>query len=155
MSFKKRSAGPRLHDVAMQLDEDAFVYCMDRARQERAKARRSSGYFKEQYLELATIFVRLARAHAPGTGRTGKSRSGLRSLLSGDRLVVTHVSNGSPAEAAGWRVGEEIVAVNGWRTGSPEFTDELSYWDFWPAGTVVQLTMADGTERELSLADYH
>jgi hypothetical protein len=84
-----------------------------------------------------------------------RNRSGLRSLPRGDRLVVRHVSRGSPAEAAGWRAGEEIVAVNGWRIGSPDFTDERSYWGSGPAGTIVRLTMADGAQRTLTLADYY
>lgn len=84
-----------------------------------------------------------------------RDRSGLRSRLQGDRLIVGHVSRGSPAEAAGWRAGEQIVAVNGWRIGSLDFTEERSFWASGPAGTQVRLTVADGSERRLVLANYY
>jgi hypothetical protein len=83
-----------------------------------------------------------------------RDRSGLRAVQEGTKLVVRHVSKGSPAEAAGWKVGDTIVAIDGRKIG-PEFpSSRLSLWATRPAGTVVKLTMADGSTRNLTLGDY-
>ena len=83
-----------------------------------------------------------------------KDRAGLRAVQDGDKLVVRHVSAGSPAEAAGWKEGDVIVAIDGKRIG-PEFaSSQLSLWARRPAGSTVSLTMADGSVRKLTLADY-
>jgi len=83
-----------------------------------------------------------------------KDRAGLRDVQDGDRLVVRHVSKGSPAEAAGWKEGDMIVAIDGQRIGRGFSSSELSLWARRPAGTVVTLTMVDGSTRKLTLADY-
>lgn len=83
-----------------------------------------------------------------------RDRSGLRAVQNGNRLVIRHVSEGSPAHGAGWKEGDVIAAIDG-RTIGPEFaSSQLSLWAWRPAGTTVELTMADGSTRELILADY-
>lgn len=83
-----------------------------------------------------------------------RERAGLRVVQDGNRLVVRHVSVGSPAEAAGWKEGDSIVAIDGQKIG-PDFpSSQLSLWAMRPAGTTVTLTMADGAVRKLILADY-
>lgn len=83
-----------------------------------------------------------------------RERAGVRVVQDGNRLVVRHVSVGSPAEAAGWKEGDSIVAIDGQKIG-PDFpSSQLSLWAMRPAGTTVTLTMADGAVRKLILADY-
>jgi predicted aspartyl protease len=83
------------------------------------------------------------------------NRSGIRSRFEGGRVTVVHVSAGSPAQIAGWRAGEEIVAIDGVAVGSPDFGDTQLLWSLRPAGTVVRLGVAGAGERTLKLADYY
>ena len=94
----------------------------------------------------------------PIADRVGKpfdrDRSGLRAVQDGDKLVIRHVSKGSPAEAVGWKEGDAIVDIDGQAIGPQFASSPLSLWSWRPQGTVVTLTMADGTVRKLTLADY-
>jgi predicted metalloprotease with PDZ domain len=83
-----------------------------------------------------------------------RDRSGVRAVLDGDRLVVRHISVGSPADAAGWKNGDTIVAIDGHPIDSGFASSQLSLWGWRAAGTTVTLTMADGSTRKLTLADY-
>lgn len=83
-----------------------------------------------------------------------KNRLGMRLELRGDRLRVGEVIGGSPAAEAGFRVGDEIVSVNG--TGVDAryyFRDDVQFSRL-PAGTQVELTRADGTTIPVTLRDY-
>lgn len=66
-----------------------------------------------------------------------------------------HVAANSPAEKAGWAVGDRIVAVNGHSIDANYTRGELWQVRSRPAGTLVKLTMASGDVRELRLADYY
>ena len=83
-----------------------------------------------------------------------KNRSGLRAQFAVDRLRVVHVSPGSPAERAGWKPGEEIVAIDGAALDSGFPNSPRAYWGAGKAGTTVTLSMADGQTRRLTLEDY-
>lgn len=83
-----------------------------------------------------------------------RDRAGLRAVQDGNRLVVRHVSERSPAAAAGWKEGDAIVAVDGQKIGPGFASSQLSLWAWRPAGTAVNLTMADDSVRRLVLADY-
>jgi hypothetical protein len=83
-----------------------------------------------------------------------RDRSGIRAVHEGKKLIVRHVSTGSPAEAAGWKEGDTIVAIDGQPIGPGFDSSQLSLWARAPEGTVVTLTMADGSTRKLTLADY-
>lgn len=83
-----------------------------------------------------------------------RDRTGLRAVQDDSRLVVRHVSEGSPAAAAGWTEGDAIVAIDGQKIGPGFPSSQLSLWTMRPAGTTVTLTMADGAVRKLTLADY-
>ena len=83
-----------------------------------------------------------------------RDRSGLRAVQDGDKLVIRHVSKGSPAETAGWKDGDVITAIDGQAIGPQFASSQLSLWAWRPVGTVVTLTMADGSTRKLALADY-
>ena len=82
-------------------------------------------------------------------------RAGLRTSLIGARLRVTSISDGSPAAQAGWRPGEEIVAVNDHPIAPDFYATPEANWASGPAGTTVKLTLATGEARTLTLADYY
>ena len=84
-----------------------------------------------------------------------KDRSGLGLAASPTALTVVHVAANSPAEKAGWAVGDRIVAVNGHSIDANYTRGELWQARSRPAGTLVKLTMASGDVRELRLADYY
>ncbi|CAH0355108.1 MULTISPECIES: PDZ domain-containing protein [unclassified Sphingobium] len=84
-----------------------------------------------------------------------KDRSGLGLAASTTDLTVVHVASGSPADRAGWAVGEHVVAVDG-RPIDDSYTRGLLWqWRYGPAGSRVTLKVADGTTRILKLADYY
>lgn len=84
-----------------------------------------------------------------------KDRSGLGLAASATDLTVVHVASGSPADQAGWTVGEHVVAVNG-RAIDDSYTRGLLWqWRYGPAGSRVTLKLANGTTRILELADYY
>lgn len=84
-----------------------------------------------------------------------KDRSGLGLAASPTALTVVHVAANSPAEKAGWVVGERIVAVNGHPVDANYTHGELWRARYRPAGTLVKLTTETGDVRELRLADYY
>lgn len=83
-----------------------------------------------------------------------KNRMGMRLELRGDRLRVGEVIAGSPAAEAGFRVGDEVVAVNGTAVDARyHFRDDVQFSRL-PEGTRVELTRADGTSVPVTLRDY-
>lgn len=84
-----------------------------------------------------------------------RNRAGLGLEPAGDRQRVVLVAPGSPAEAAGWKVGDEIVAVDGQTFGADVGASPLNRWTTGPAGETRALTLADGGIRRLTLADYY
>ena len=83
-----------------------------------------------------------------------KNRLGMRLELRGDRLRVGEVIGGSPAAEAGFRVGDEVVAVNGTRVDARYyFRDDVQFTRL-PAGTRVEFARADGTSVPVTLRDY-
>ena len=84
-----------------------------------------------------------------------KDRSGLVAIPAEGRLTVKLVAPGSPAAAAGWRAGEEIIAVDGQKIGPDYAGTALAGWRFRPARQTVVLTLRDGSERRLTLKDYY
>jgi hypothetical protein len=84
-----------------------------------------------------------------------KDRSGLVALPADGRLTVKLVAPGSPAAAAGWRVGEDIIAIDGQKIGPDYAGTPLAGWRYRPAGQTVVLTLRDGSERRLILKDYY
>ena len=84
-----------------------------------------------------------------------KDRSGLASMPAKDRLKVLMVAPGSPAEHAGFKEGAEILAVNGKQIDAGYSGSELSHWAHQAPGTIVNLTLADGSVQQLTLQDYY
>jgi len=84
-----------------------------------------------------------------------KDRSGLGVAASPIGLAIVHVAANSPAEKAGWAIGDRIIMVNGRPIDADYTHGRLWRWRYGPAGTLVTLTMAAGDKRELRLADYY
>ncbi len=82
-----------------------------------------------------------------------KDRSGVSTRLTQDGLLITFVSPGSPAEAAGLASGEIITAIDSRSTLGLEL-GAIPSWNTMPAGTSVLLSFRDGSVRKLVLADY-
>ncbi len=84
-----------------------------------------------------------------------KDHSGLRFARSDDRLTVAFVAPGSPAQRAGWKVGEQIVAVNNKKIDKTYGASKVSHGQSEAPNTVVHLTLANGDQRDLTLAEYY
>jgi predicted metalloprotease with PDZ domain len=84
-----------------------------------------------------------------------KNRAGLDFTPAPDKLVVMLVRPGSPAQRSGWKEGAEVIAIDGHRIDAKYSGSALSHWTEQPAGTVVSLTLSDGSTRQLTLADYY
>lgn len=80
-----------------------------------------------------------------------RDRTGLEADIDGDTLKVAHVAKASPAEAAGWHVGDVITQIDGETATSANLSLSLSAHP----GQTVEFTLADGSKRKLTLADYY
>lgn len=90
-----------------------------------------------------------------GTKAFARDRTGLGVIRDGDHFLISHVAANSPAEAAHWKAGDVIVAINGHRTDASFDNGADSGWAIAAPGTPVNFTMADGSVRTLILADYY
>ena len=82
-----------------------------------------------------------------------RDRLGISIEDTGDGIEVIHVATGSPAAAAGWKVGDRVVSIN----GDPLEGDPYLIWKFnarKDPGTKVVVKGADGRVSEMVLADY-
>jgi hypothetical protein len=84
-----------------------------------------------------------------------KDRSGIQLMLEHGVLRVMHVSEGSPAAKAGWRVDERIIAVNGRQVHTGYYNSDLYGWQYAAPGTAATLRLKDGSERRLIMQDYY
>lgn len=78
-------------------------------------------------------------------------RSGLALVRTGGLLEVVYVVPGTAAAAAGWKVGDRVVAVDGIEAAA---LDDPLAWRLGEDGRAVRLRLQDGSERELELEDY-
>ncbi len=94
----------------------------------------------------------------PGPGTTtqpfARDRLGLSMLQQGDKLSVVLVHPNSPAEAAGVKTGDQIIAIDG-KAASSWGYDERRTLEDGPAGTRVEFTLASGVAKTITLADYY
>lgn len=84
-----------------------------------------------------------------------RSTSGLLVGVARDRLKVLHVMRGGPAQAAGWKEGDMICAVDGQTIPADYPTSPLASWSAGTPGRTVALRMCDGSERELTLRYFY
>ena len=82
-----------------------------------------------------------------------KDRSGIGALRLEDRLRVIFVAPGSPAEAVGLVIGDEVISIDGVRVG-PKFYASRPRPGAEPAGVVERLTLSSGRGVDLRLRDY-
>ena len=81
--------------------------------------------------------------------------SGLGLVIEPGKLRVVHVAAGSPAAEAGWREGEEIIAVDGEPIGTDYGTRHVARWRDGPEGKTIRLSMVDRSQRTLILKRYY
>lgn len=82
-----------------------------------------------------------------------KDRSGIGANRLSDRLRVIFIAPDSPAELAGLKAGDEIVAIDGDNVG-PDLFARRPRPGAEPAGTREVLGLADGRAIEITLKDY-
>jgi hypothetical protein len=83
-----------------------------------------------------------------------KDRSGLGAKRLADRLQVMHVAKDSPAAAAGFHVGDAIIAIND-QPLDAEYFRKHPRDGSQPAGTVLNFTLSTHERIKLTLADYY
>jgi S1-C subfamily serine protease len=83
-----------------------------------------------------------------------KNRSGINVRRLDDALQVIYVAPGSPAEHAGLRVDDVIIAIDGSPLNSQYFASH-HHDSSKPAGTVQRITLQGGRIVKLRLADYY
>lgn len=83
-----------------------------------------------------------------------RDRTGLQTIKKGAGLEVSHVAEGSPAEKAGWQVGETIISINGAPIG-PDYWEKLYGWNHSSVGTILALRTEDGRLRQIVCGDYY
>ncbi len=80
-------------------------------------------------------------------------RAGLTTGPDGEGLKVLHVSEGSPAQAEGWKAGERICRVNDAVVNASGRTDQL--WAYGAEGSRIRIGLCNGETRELTLRTYY
>lgn len=83
-----------------------------------------------------------------------RDRLGLTLKADAGLLRVIHVAPGSPAEAAGFRVGTRVAAIDDRPAASWTPPERRELGDR-PVGTRVTIRLADGTTRTVRLEDYY
>lgn len=84
-----------------------------------------------------------------------RSTSGLLTRAEGNRLRVLHVMRSSPAEASGWRDGDQICAIDGAPIGADYARSRLAGWSIGAPGRVVAFGLCDGATRQLTLKRFY
>ncbi len=84
-----------------------------------------------------------------------KDRAGMFVMLEDDHFNVLHVTPGGPAERAGLKKGDKLVAIGGEKVGPGFYSSGRSGWSREAAGTKVGITKSDGQTVILTLADYY
>ncbi|MBX9860017.1 MAG: aspartyl protease family protein [Sphingomonas sp.] len=84
-----------------------------------------------------------------------RSTSGLLTRAEGNRLRVLHVMRASPAEASGWRDGDQICTIDGAPIGGDYARSRLAGWSIGTPGRVVAFGLCDGATRQLTLKRFY
>lgn len=82
-----------------------------------------------------------------------KDRLGLALIRQDGQITVEFVAPGSPAQAAGFKVGDTVTSINGEHAQSwPD--SRVVVIEFAEPGTEYAMTLADGTTRRLKAKDF-
>lgn len=104
-----------------------------------------------------TLDLRRDRLFLQRNGWSGpwpRDRTGMRIELADRALTVAHVSPDSPADRAGLKTGDSIIAIDA-RPVTPTYFQAGDHrWTRGAPGTRVTLTRRDGSTATLTLADY-
>lgn len=121
-----------------------------------AAGRIGSGFLQNYRVLLDPTAGRMIMSPVPHADQPPvRSTSGLLVGVARDRLKVLHVMQGGPAQAAGWKEGDMICAIDGQTIPADYPTSPLASWSAGTPGRTVTLRMCDGTERKLTLRDFY
>lgn len=121
-----------------------------------AAGRIGSGFLQNYRVLLDPTAGRMILSPVPHADQPPvRSTSGLLVGVARDRLKVLHVMQGGPAQAAGWKEGDMICAIDGQTIPAGYPTSPLASWSAGTPGRTVTLRMCDGTERKLTLRDFY
>jgi hypothetical protein len=79
-----------------------------------------------------------------------RDRTGLNGFIDGGTLRILYVARGGPAERAGFKAGDVVTAIDGENAAVANAALAGA-----PAGRTLDFTLADGSHRRLTLADYY
>lgn len=121
-----------------------------------AAGRIGSGFLQNYRVLLDPTAGRMILSPGPHVDQPPvRSTSGLLVGVARDRLKVLHVMRGGPAQAAGWKEGDMICAVDGQTIPADYPTSPLASWSAGTPGRTVALRMCDGSERKLTLRYFY
>ena len=121
-----------------------------------AAGRIGSGFLQNYRVLLDPTARRMILAPGPSADQPPlRSTSGLLVGIDRERLRILHVMRSGPAEAAGWKPGETICAIDGQPIPRDYATSPLAGWSAGTPGRVVTLRLCDGVERQLTLKDFY
>lgn len=121
-----------------------------------AAGRIGSGFLQNYRVLLDPTAGRMILSPGPHADQPPvRSTSGLLVGVARDRLKVLHVMRGGPAQAAGWKEGDMICAVDGQTIPDDYPTSPLASWSAGTPGRTVALRMCDGSERKLTLRYFY
>lgn len=121
-----------------------------------AAGRIGSGFLQNYRVLLDPTAGRMILSPGPHADQPPvRSTSGLLVGVAKDRLKVLHVMRGGPAQAAGWKEGDMICAIDGQTIPADYPTSPLASWSAGTPDRTVTLRMCDGTNRKLTLRDFY
>lgn len=121
-----------------------------------AAGRIGSGFLQNYRVLLDPAAGRMVLSPGPTADRPPvRSTSGLLVGVARDRLEVLHVMRGGPAEAAKWKAGDTICAIDGKPIPADYPSNPLAAWSAGAPGRVVALRTCDGITRTLTLRDFY
>lgn len=121
-----------------------------------AAGRIGSGLLEHYRVLLDPRAGRMVLSPGPTAGDPPlRSTSGLLTRAEGGRLRVLHVMRSSPAEASGWRDGEQICSIDGAPIAADYARSRQAGWSVGRPGRVVAIGLCDGATRQLTLKNFY